>query len=128
MSKPTILVVPGAWHVPEHYAAITSFMKAKGYPVICKQNRTCGTEDATMNADDDAVAIRKEIDSIDGGVIITMHSYGGVPGSVAANGAANVIGLIFISSFVIPPGSTLMDAPQNNDDSERDEFDIDVSN
>ena len=125
MLKPTIIVVPGAWHVPEHYAAITSYMSSKGYPIICKQNRSCGTEDATLDANDDAAAIRKEIDSVDGDVIIAMHSYGGLPGSVAANGAKNVIGLIFISAFVTPPGSTILEAPQL-ENSERDDLDVDV--
>ena len=126
MSLPTILLVPGAWHTPAHYTAITSYLISKGYPVICNQNQTCGTENASLDANDDAAAIRKVIDSVEGDVIVAMHSCGGLPGSVAARGAENVIGLVFVGAFVVPVGETAMEAPRLGNE-ERGELVVDVS-
>lgn len=114
MAKPTIVFVPGAWHTPTHYVAITSFFESKGYPVICNQNPSCGATDPKLDNNDDADAVHKSIEGVDGDVVVIMHSYGGVVGASAAAGARNVIGLIFIAAFVLPAGSSLQDAPEHD--------------
>ncbi len=122
-SNPVVLLVPGAWHSPAHYSALTKCLASEGYNTISERNPSC---DCT-NADDtstasDAAAIRRLIlAQIDNGqeVVVAMHSYGGYPGAAACKGLSKkerqatgqpggVIGLILICAFIAHEGDSLI--------------------
>lgn len=122
--NPTIVLVPGAWHSPQHYFQLTDLLVGAGYDTISRRNPSC--DSLTPNAESaakDAAFIRHEVlmPLLDAGknVILVMHSYGGLPGAAAAKGLSQtertaadrpggIIGLIFISAVVAHEGQSLL--------------------
>ena len=82
--KPTIVFVPGAWHIPAHYEPILKRLREAGFEVSALRHPSCTVksdpgdifrEDAKTVAD----TIRPVLQSGKDAVVI-MHSYGGVTG------------------------------------------------
>lgn len=128
--QPHFLVVPGAWHQPEAYEKFVALLRKAGYSAAVVSLPSCNTKDpqeATCLAD--AEAVRKEIFSsmeVDGkDVVVVCHSYGGIPGGGAAYGLSKVAraktgkkggvtGLVYVSGFVVPEGSSLLETMGGN--------------
>lgn len=124
MSKPTIALVPGAWHTPAHYEPLLEQLRKLGYATISQQLPSVGSEDPkSQSAANDADFVRRNVllPELDQGkdVIVLMHSYGGSPGSAAAKGLSKteraaagqkggVIGLVYISAFLAGEGDSLV--------------------
>jgi pimeloyl-ACP methyl ester carboxylesterase len=124
-TKPTIVFVPGAWHLPESFEAVASHLTNAGYDYegIHKPSCTKGP-DFPKTFDPDVEAVRTAIvKAADAGneVIVVMHSYGGLPGSEATKGLSKedrakdgkkggVTRLIYITAFALPEGVSLMSA------------------
>ncbi|KAJ5626237.1 hypothetical protein N7510_002546 [Penicillium lagena] len=122
-AKPTIALVPGAWHSPMHYEDFLQVFQDAGYPT--KSITLPGAGSVNPRAQSvraDACAIRENLllplleDGKD--VILIMHSYGGCPGSAAALGLSKeerstgggIIGLVFIAAFLAQEGDSLLSA------------------
>ena len=122
--QPSFLVVPGAWHQPEAYEKLVKSLRNAGYSANATSLPSCNAQDpqnATCSAD--AEALREEIlRSIDAGkdLVVICHSYGGIPGGGAAYGLSKtarakdrkeggVIGLIYISGFVVSEKTSLLE-------------------
>ncbi len=123
-SRPSFLIVPGAWHQPEAYETLVTSLRKAGYSAVISSLPSCDPHDpqkATCLAD--AEAIRKQILQlleVEGNdVIVVCHSYGGIPGGGATSGLSKiartkegnqggVIGLVYVSGFVVPEGSSLL--------------------
>jgi len=122
-STTVVLLVPGAWHAPDHYSQLLDGLKHEGFQTVSQRNPSCdSTNPHETSTAGDASAIRHVILSqIDEGhdVVVAMHSYGGCPGAAAAHGLSKterqaagrqggVIGLIFICAFVANEGDSLI--------------------
>ncbi|THW90860.1 hypothetical protein D6D18_06662 [Aureobasidium pullulans] len=126
MSKPSIVLVPGAWHVPAHFNQVIDKLEDQGYVCLCV-NLPTNTRDPLVDGrllgiEDDVAAIRAAVtNQLDAGndVVVVTHSYGTVPGTAALTGlnlkarkpAGNtnrVVGVVIISGFILPPGSTML--------------------
>lgn len=123
--RPSFVIVPGAWHQPEIYQKLVTHLNKAGYSAVVTSLPSCNTEDpqqATCSAD--AEAVRKRIlqlmDANGKDVVVVCHSYGGIPGGGAAYGLSKlsrakegkkggVTGLIYISGFVVPERSSLLE-------------------
>lgn len=85
MAKPTIVFVPGAWHIPEHYAPIITRLRDSGYEVVQLRHPSCTvTSDPGNMMQEDATFVANTIRQVvESGkdVIVMMHSYGGITGS-----------------------------------------------
>jgi hypothetical protein len=123
-SKPVIVFVPGAWHTPESFEVVASFLKEAGYDYegITKPSSTSKPPFPTGFDEDIEVIRAAVIKAADAGrdVVLIMHSYGGIPGSAAAKGLSKeerakegkpggLVRLMYISSFAIPEGKSLQD-------------------
>lgn len=124
-TKPVIVIVPGAWHVPAHYAHLALKLNSAGYTVDCiESSSTSDEKDLPENTwTEDISIIRNAITShTEAGrdVAIVMHSFGGMPGSEAACGlgkkesetSGRVVKLIYMTSFMVPEGSKRSDYPE----------------
>lgn len=82
MSKPTIILVHGAWHSPTHFGPLSKALKAHGYQVRTPELPSV-IEKGTKPPDDvraDAIAVRAAVQEVlDSGsnALIVPHSYGG---------------------------------------------------
>lgn len=120
--KPAIVLVHGAWHVPEHYSDFVQQLHQAGFEVFCPRLPTCD-ERKRLKADmfDDAGLVRSLVISlIDDSreVIMLLHSYGGAVGTEAVKGLSRsertinglhggVIRLIYMCGFMLQVGESV---------------------
>jgi len=120
--KPAIVLVHGAWHVPEHYSDFIRQPQQAGFEVLCPRLPTCD-ETARRDADmySDAEAVRRQVlslidDSRD--VIMLLHSYGGAAGTEAVKRLSaseratqglqgGVVHLIYMCGFMLQAGESV---------------------
>jgi pimeloyl-ACP methyl ester carboxylesterase len=121
-TKPTIIMVPGAWHPASCFDAIASSLQSHSYKTIQITTPTVGS---TLPFSADVKAIRSAIsDSADKGeeVLLFMHSYGGVPGCCAVEGLSReslaqtgkrggVVGLVFCTAWMLDVGEAILSNP-----------------
>jgi pimeloyl-ACP methyl ester carboxylesterase len=85
-TKPTIILIPGAWHTTEGFGPLESFLEKAGYPTKAIDLPSAGAHPGHPDFDQDVAEIRKAVlDLIDEGkeVVVVMHSFGSVIGSEA---------------------------------------------
>jgi pimeloyl-ACP methyl ester carboxylesterase len=121
--KPTILLVPGAWHTPDHFQLLITKLEQLSYPTVSQRLPSVGSStplSVTATTDVDFVRNTLLLPLLEAGtdVVVLSHSYGGFVGGAAAKGLSKqervasgqkggVIGLIFIAAFIGPTGSSL---------------------
>lgn len=122
-SKPTIVLVPGAWHSPSHYTTLLTLLQRAGYPTTSSRLPSVGSPTPlTATAAQDAAFIRDKmlLPLLDSGtdVLLVLHSYGGIGGAAAAKGLSKVerekegkqggiVGLVLFAAFVAREGDSL---------------------
>lgn len=123
MSKPTIIIVPGAWQTPPAFEHIVKLLQEAGYPTVHVPLPTVGgTELPLAGLSDDVDAVRKAlVPIVEQGkdVVVIGHSAGGISMSGAVEGfdagsrkaagrSGGVIRCIFMTAFVLPKGQSLL--------------------
>lgn len=110
--KPVILIVTGAWHIPEHYSLLSSQLRHRGYTVECplhKTNNNAQPPNATLDGDIEQIRALANHYLEDGkDLVALMHSYGGIIGTSAFSGLGPndrpgkvcVKALIYVCSFI----------------------------
>ena len=123
MSKPAILLVPGAWHTPSSFYPLTNYLIQHGYTVEGISLASVGSIPPQPNFDADVQVIASTISKhADQGsdVVILFHSYGSIPGTSACKGflksdreaagkKGGVVHLIYCCAFAVDEGMSLMD-------------------
>lgn len=119
--KPTIIFVPGAWHIPAHYEPIISRLRDSGYEVLPIRHPSCTVksdpgdmlyEDGKTVAD----ALRGVLEAGKDADLI-MHSYGGISGSEGVGivlseersqpGFGKVRRMVFLAAHVLEKGISM---------------------
>ena len=124
-NKITVVLVPGAWQVPAQYNLLRHELEHAGYDFVSFQNPSCNSPDPdSQTAAKDIAFQRNEVivPLLDKGrtVVVAAHSYGGLPGSSAAQGLSiaerraagqrgGVLGLILINAILPQNGQSLLD-------------------
>ncbi|EXG82107.1 alpha/beta fold hydrolase [Cryptosporangium arvum] len=115
MTRPTVVLVHGAFADSSGWGGTITHLLDAGYPVVAASN-------PLRSVAADAAQVRALVDSIDGPVVLVGHSYGGVVVSTASAGATNVRALVYVAAFApaegesaaslaaLYPGSTLGEA------------------
>lgn len=95
MSKPSILLIPGSFALPEFYDPVMNAIRSKGYSIRGLHLPTVGVsagkprEGTPPTMYDDASFVAKEVQVLVGegkNVILICHSYGGTPTSQSTKG------------------------------------------
>lgn len=94
MSKPSIILIPGSFSLPEFYDTVVDPIAAKGYEIRALHNPSSGLKTGPREGTpptmyDDAAQIAAEAEKLaDEGkdVILVAHSYGGTPTTESTKG------------------------------------------
>jgi hypothetical protein len=137
-SKPTVILVPGGWHVPHHCHTLIKVLQRKGYRAFAVHHATTRNNAPWPNSyhyDEAIVTSALLAESNEGhDILLLMHSYGGFPGSAACRGLlkeqrklngekGGVIGTVYMASFAMNEGQCIADLGSQ----EWDWFTTDVS-
>ncbi|EAA28807.1 alpha/beta-hydrolase [Neurospora crassa] len=113
MSKPVIVIVPGAWQKPVVWNDLVQQLHTAGFEAIHVELRTVGSTATPLHrlADDVAAVqyVLGELARQGKTALLLGHSSGGLVGSNAIKGQDNVIGMIYLATFAIPHGKALLD-------------------
>ena len=94
-SKPTFVIVPGAWHQSSCYETLANHLEAFNFSVLIATHPSLNSaESLTATSAQDTEAVRNVllplIEDQAKNVMLVTHSYGGVSGSGAAHGLSTV--------------------------------------
>lgn len=98
-TKPTIILVHGAFAESGGWGPVTERLQAEGYHVIAAAN-------PLRSVAYDAAQVRALVNTIDGPVVLVGHSYGGMVISGAGAGAENVTALVYVAGFAPEAGES----------------------
>ena len=101
-SKPTVVLVHGAFADASGWSAVYRELAGQGYPVYAPANPLRGVAA-------DAGYIRAFVSTIDGPVVLAGHSYGGCVITNASAGVPAVKALVYVAAFAPDEGETLSD-------------------
>ncbi|KAH6895989.1 Alpha/beta hydrolase fold-1 [Thelonectria olida] len=124
-SNPTIVFVPGAWHGPETWDALTAVLEEHQLKCVSVAlPTTSGNPESTFSEDVNAVRDAIVAETTQGrDVVVVVHSFGGAVGSSALKGltkpkgaeppsegdaSGHVIGFFMIATGFIVSGLTFM--------------------
>ena len=97
--KPTIVLVHGAFADASSWSGVITRLEQRGYPVMAPANPLRGL-------DADAAALASVLKTIDGPLVLTGHSYGGMVISKAAQENSAVKALVYIAAFAPDTGES----------------------
>jgi pimeloyl-ACP methyl ester carboxylesterase len=98
-TRPTVVLVHGAFADSSSWNDVIASLRSDGYPVIAAANPLRG-----LHAD--AQYLRTVLDSLSGPIVVAGHSYGGSVMSEAADGHPQVKALVYVASFILEVGES----------------------
>lgn len=102
-TKPTVVLVHGAFADSSGWSIVAPALQAKGYPVIAFSNPLRGI-------DYDSQYLRDFLTTIPGPVVLVGHSYGGALITNAATGNPNVKSLVYVAAYALAEGESVQAA------------------
>jgi pimeloyl-ACP methyl ester carboxylesterase len=99
-TRPTIVLVHGAWADGTGWQHVIPLLERDGFLVIAVQN-------PLTSLADDVSATRRVLKAQKGEVVAVGHSYGGAVITAAAAGLANVKSLVYVAAFAPDSGESL---------------------
>ena len=99
-SKPSIVLVHGAFADGSGWRNVIPLLERDGYEVTAVQN-------PLTSLADDIATTRRTIEALKGPVVLVGHSYGGAVISGAATGNPRVKALVYIAAFAPAEGDSL---------------------
>jgi pimeloyl-ACP methyl ester carboxylesterase len=99
-SKPTVVLVHGAFADASGWTDVVHRLDRRGYPVIAPANPLRGVSA-------DAAYLRAFLNTIEGPIVLVGHSYGGVVITNAATGNPNVKALVYVAAFAPDEGDSV---------------------
>ena len=102
-TKPTIVLVHGAFADGSSWAKVIPILENDGYTVIAVQN-------PLTSLADDVATTKRVIDAQKGPVVVVGHSYGGAVITAAAAATPNVKALVYVAAFA-PEVDEVLAAP-----------------
>ena len=117
MSKPTILLVGGAWHTADYLKPLASALEAADYPTITLALPSVGASPSKLDFGDDVALVRSTASDLAGEgkhVVAVLHSFGGIVGTEALQGLGRaskegtgaLLGLVYIATMLPKKGDS----------------------
>jgi pimeloyl-ACP methyl ester carboxylesterase len=98
-TKPTVVLVHGAFADSSSWNGVIKLLQKDGYTVVAAAN-------PLRSVKSDAAYVSSVLAGIKGPVVLVGHSYGGAVISAAASSHANVKSLVFVAAFAPEAGET----------------------
>jgi pimeloyl-ACP methyl ester carboxylesterase len=108
-TKPTIVLVHGAFADGSSWNGVIERLQRQGYTAIAPANPLRGL-------DVDNAYLASVVAQIDGPVVLVGHSYGGALISNVGTDATNVVGLVFVAAFAPDLGERLGEVAEESKD------------
>jgi pimeloyl-ACP methyl ester carboxylesterase len=105
VSRPTLLLVHGAWHGSWCWDSLRAVLDGDGWTTRTVDLPSAGQQAGVR---DDARAVLDELERIDGPVVVVAHSYGGIPVSEAVAEADSVPHLVYLAAYQLDVGESLL--------------------
>jgi pimeloyl-ACP methyl ester carboxylesterase len=107
-TKPTVVLVHGAWADGSSWDGVVKLLQSDGYTVDVPPNPLRGLKS-------DSEYLRDYLTTVKGPVVLAGHSYGGSVITDAATGNPNVKALVYVDAFIPDEGESVMDllTPKN---------------
>ncbi|EQB52323.1 hypothetical protein GCG54_00007276 [Colletotrichum gloeosporioides] len=114
-----VLLVTGAWHVPQHYQKLIDRLEAEGVRVICEQlptNNNAVPPNKTLEDDVNSIRSIAQREALAGThLTVIAHSYGGVIATAALadyaitpdSNKGGVADIIYMTAFIPPENTSL---------------------
>lgn len=102
-TKPTVVIVHGAWTDASSFAGVQQLLTKRGYEVLEFANPL-----RSLAGDADYLATFLQ-SRTSGPVLLVGHSYGGAIIGAAAAAVPSVSGLVYVNAFVPAEGESLLD-------------------
>ncbi|WP_091227923.1 alpha/beta hydrolase [Microbacterium sp. 3J1] len=99
-TKPTIVLVHGAFADSSGWSLVAPALQAQGYNVVAFSNPLRGI-------DYDSQYLRDFLSTIPGPIVLVGHSYGGALITNAATGNPNVKSLVYIAAYALAEGESV---------------------
>ncbi|KAL4794690.1 Alpha/beta hydrolase fold-1 [Aspergillus venezuelensis] len=126
--NPIFVFIPGAWHTADKYNGLRSLMAEQGLDFEAIATPSVGASPPTkgLHADiEDIEAILRGFVENGRQVVVVTHSYGGIVGVSAVEGlgyaqrtkaglTGGVVMVVWVSSFVVKKGQSLLDLLNND--------------
>ncbi|MEV6523418.1 alpha/beta hydrolase [Longispora sp. NPDC051575] len=107
-SKPTLVLVHGAWHGTWFWEPFVPELRRHGLDVQLVELTSHGTDPATVgDLRSDVALVRETVRAIDGPVVLVGHSFGGVVVTEASAELPNVTQLIYVAAFLPRVGDSM---------------------
>ena len=100
-SKPTVVLVHGAWADGSSWAGVTRTLQRDGYTVAAPPNPLRGLQA-------DAGYLSSYLSTVKGPIVLAGHSYGGAVITEAATGNPNVKALVYVDAFIPDTGDSVL--------------------
>ncbi|KAH7089541.1 Alpha/beta hydrolase fold-1 [Paraphoma chrysanthemicola] len=124
MSKPNVVVIPGAWHAPHYLDAVSGKLEKQGYTIHARKMPAVGATTPPKDLSEDVAAARALVEEAIGSgndVIAIVHSWGGIVAGTGFVGLGKkereaegkkggLIRVGYLAAFIVPEGVSLMDA------------------
>ncbi|MET4158664.1 alpha/beta hydrolase [Agromyces sp. PvR057] len=102
-TKPTVVLVHGAFADSSGWNQVTERLQKRGYTVLAASNPLRGLAA-------DAEYVKSILATIQGPIVLVGHSYGGAVITNAATGNPNVVSLVYVAAYALDAGERLIDA------------------
>jgi pimeloyl-ACP methyl ester carboxylesterase len=111
MADTQFLLVHGAWHGSWCWGGVSAALKDAGFETHTVDLPSHGKDTPTLGGlHDDATIIRVALSGLPGRTVVVAHSYGGVPVTEGAADATNVGHLVYLTSFMLDEGESVLGA------------------
>jgi pimeloyl-ACP methyl ester carboxylesterase len=99
-SKPTLVLVHGAWADSGSWDQVVARLQRQGYTVIAFPT-------PLRSLPDDSAYLAAFLSSVPGPIVLVGHSYGGAVITNAATGNTNIKALVYVDAFLPAQGETI---------------------
>lgn len=111
-SRPTLLLVHGAWHGPWCWESLESALMSDGWTTRTVELPSAVRPEAPITEPlpgihEDARAVLEALEDIEGPVVVVGHSYGGIPVTQAIADAPNVSHAIYLAAYQLDVDESL---------------------